>query len=427
MPSYTTNLNLYKYNTTTDGSATFNIDNALNNNWDTVDTEIKANQDDINALDTRLDTAETNITTLDSRTDTAESTLASHASRLIDAETDISDLQDNLISVETDLSNKLDKAGGTITGTLDANITNTENNVTYIATPKCGSYSYDGAITGAIKITLPQSWSATMIRFELDVFNYKNDGSYKILLGGFNSEYPSGWINCYSQVISSSTISDYSVRFGHDGTKCCAFIGELTTVWTYPKIKVKNFIGGHTNSEVAKWAENWNVEIVTEFPTTISVTKTNNFPLSSAAQKLITPRNIALTGDVTGNINFDGSANVSLTTTVADDSHLHDTRYYTKTQTDTNIATKQNKLVKTTHIIETTDFTLASGVYSVNITDTNATANTFVNLLFSSTDILNKVVSGTSTVESNAGYVALKMLKLPTEDITVTLIFSEVS
>lgn len=42
-----------------------------------------------------------------------------------------------------------------------------------------------------------------------------------------------------------------------------------------------------------------------------------------SASKLQTARTIALTGDVTGSVNFDGSGNVSITTTVADDSHNH--------------------------------------------------------------------------------------------------------
>ena len=44
---------------------------------------------------------------------------------------------------------------------------------------------------------------------------------------------------------------------------------------------------------------------------------------ASTATKLLTARNIALSGDVTGSINFDGSANVSIVATVADDSHNH--------------------------------------------------------------------------------------------------------
>lgn len=42
-----------------------------------------------------------------------------------------------------------------------------------------------------------------------------------------------------------------------------------------------------------------------------------------SASKLVSPRTISLTGDVTGSVSFDGSANVSMTTVVANDSHNH--------------------------------------------------------------------------------------------------------
>ena len=44
---------------------------------------------------------------------------------------------------------------------------------------------------------------------------------------------------------------------------------------------------------------------------------------AASATKLATARTISLTGDVTGSVSFDGSANVSIVTTVADDSHCH--------------------------------------------------------------------------------------------------------
>ena len=44
-----------------------------------------------------------------------------------------------------------------------------------------------------------------------------------------------------------------------------------------------------------------------------------------AATKLAAARTIALTGGVTGSVTFDGSANASITTTVANDSHTHST------------------------------------------------------------------------------------------------------
>lgn len=45
------------------------------------------------------------------------------------------------------------------------------------------------------------------------------------------------------------------------------------------------------------------------------------------AAALETARTISLSGDVSGSVSFDGSQNVSITTTVANDSHTHDTRY----------------------------------------------------------------------------------------------------
>ena len=44
---------------------------------------------------------------------------------------------------------------------------------------------------------------------------------------------------------------------------------------------------------------------------------------ATSANKLATARTISLAGDVTGSTSFDGSGNVSITTTVADDSHNH--------------------------------------------------------------------------------------------------------
>ena len=52
------------------------------------------------------------------------------------------------------------------------------------------------------------------------------------------------------------------------------------------------------------------------------------------ADRLTTARNISLTGDVTGSVSFDGSGNVSLLTVVGNDSHTHDGRYYTESESD---------------------------------------------------------------------------------------------
>lgn len=52
------------------------------------------------------------------------------------------------------------------------------------------------------------------------------------------------------------------------------------------------------------------------------------------ADKLTTARTISLTGDASGSTSFDGSGNVSINVTVGNDSHTHDSRYYTKSEAD---------------------------------------------------------------------------------------------
>lgn len=52
-----------------------------------------------------------------------------------------------------------------------------------------------------------------------------------------------------------------------------------------------------------------------------------NADTATAAEALSTPRNISLSGDVSGSVSFDGSTNVNITATVANDSHTHDTQY----------------------------------------------------------------------------------------------------
>lgn len=63
-----------------------------------------------------------------------------------------------------------------------------------------------------------------------------------------------------------------------------------------------------------------------------------NFSVNDAP-KWRTARTLSLTGDVSGSVSWDGSGNASITTTVANDSHNHDGRYYTEAQADSRFAT----------------------------------------------------------------------------------------
>lgn len=61
---------------------------------------------------------------------------------------------------------------------------------------------------------------------------------------------------------------------------------------------------------------------------------------ASTAATLATARNIALTGDVTGSANFNGSENINITATVADDSHNHSNYLNRSASIETDLDTK---------------------------------------------------------------------------------------
>ena len=87
---------------------------------------------------------------------------------------------------------------------------------------------------------------------------------------------------------------------------------------SYPVTSVNNLtgavsldytnVGAPSTSGANATGNNWNIGILGNSATTTS---------------LATSRNIALTGDATGNVNFDGTADVSISVSVVDDSHNH--------------------------------------------------------------------------------------------------------
>lgn len=71
-----------------------------------------------------------------------------------------------------------------------------------------------------------------------------------------------------------------------------------------------------------RWYTN-NANYIEFSGTTIKATLNGNASTSTTATKLKTARSIALSGDATGSISFDGSSNKTLTVVVKDDSHSH--------------------------------------------------------------------------------------------------------
>lgn len=189
--------------------------------------------------------------------------------------------------------------------------------------PKGAAYSSpSGSVTGALKITLPNGKTNTMMTLKISLYDYAMNESFELRVAGYN--HTSGWINTSATILSTKSDRQFKVRFGYDGAKCCILIGETTSVWAHPKLAVTEGTFGYSSFEETRWDDGWNIGVVQTLPT-IDKTHVTTFPYASGAEKLTHARTITLNGDLTGSASFDGSSNISISAAVKNDSHTHST------------------------------------------------------------------------------------------------------
>tara|TARA_R110000868_G_scaffold37447_10_gene132457 strand:- start:111 stop:3602 length:3492 start_codon:yes stop_codon:yes gene_type:complete len=173
--------------------------------------------------------------------------------------------------------------GGTLTGALNgtsAGFTQgVYNNINglRLLNPGGGSYVVQSStVTGAIKITLPVSWTDTMMRMTIKVYEYTTNESFTIICGGYTYSGNPTWVNTFAYIESSAKNDrNFTVRFGHDGTKCCVYIGELASSWSYPQVFVTEFEAGYNIYTASTWNNGWGVGFEASAFGTITRTETN--------------------------------------------------------------------------------------------------------------------------------------------------------
>ena len=231
-------------------------------------------------------------------------------------------------------------------------------------------YTSDSSdVTGIIKIILPASWSATMMGVEIDIYDYSKNAYSKVLVGGYN--YTSqAWYNTSVSILGNN---NYKVRLGYDGSKCCILLGSTTHVWHYPKVVVRNIMSGYTGYMALNGT--WNTSVITSETGLSSIVEpivNNQMTVGTSrscsgnaatASKWATARSISLTGAITGSVSLDGSSNVSLATTFAD--NVFDARYVKKSgDTMTGILTVNKSIIL---IQDWVKFNIAGrGLYNVS-------------------------------------------------------------
>ena len=195
---------------------------------------------------------------------------------------------------------------------------------TYIPRPR-GAHLVNTASsqTGAITIKLPSEASSKsdMLSFWVDIYDYAGGASGEsVSIYVYGYQYSSNlWTNTGAVVLSDRTDRDYTVRFGHNGTNHVVTIGETNSTWSYLQVSVRDFQAGYSSS-YTYYDTDWDISVETSLPSTVSQTSTDNYPVT---KQLKTARTIGLSGDLSGSASFDGSSNITITATVADDSHNH--------------------------------------------------------------------------------------------------------
>jgi predicted phage tail protein len=116
---------------------------------------------------------------------------------------------------------------------------------------------------GAIWIILPVGWNYSMLRFDLEVFEYLTGAVQTYSIAGYNYDEGNGnqyWVNA-SATYSGDPARVRPVAFGRDTAtgRPMIGIGTFAGSWSYPKVKVSNVVIGHSGHADAAWNNNWSM------------------------------------------------------------------------------------------------------------------------------------------------------------------------
>jgi len=114
---------------------------------------------------------------------------------------------------------------------------------------------------------------------------------------------------------------------------------ETNDVWTVGSLPISSEGGFYGNASSADQLSTARTLSLTGDATgSVSWDLSGDASLEASILKWTTARTLSLTGDATGSVSIDGSQDVSIGVTVTNDSHSHDTQYYTETESDNRFA-----------------------------------------------------------------------------------------
>lgn len=145
-----------------------------------------------------------------------------------------------------------------------------EGGVLNVARPVGAQFSGGSGTVGAFKISLPMLNTSTMIKFNLNVYDYVTGRSSTFIISGYAYQAQLGapWYNTSAQYIGPRERS-LPVRFGHDGVKLCIWVGDPGTVSQYPQVVVTDFSGGYADQDPSTWNDGWSITMDTNPSTNV--------------------------------------------------------------------------------------------------------------------------------------------------------------
>ena len=177
------------------------------------------------------------------------------------------------------------------------------NEAVRVYAPGGASASWDGGITGAFRIKLPQRANNTMWSMTVRIYNYSTNQVSEYTMGNYS--YDQGGYNASAHFIGAASAPVYNVRFGNQDGVDCVWIGETSSGWSYPVVSVIDFQGGFRGGNASTWDDGWNITYVTSFGTVATTiypsVKFGNVNANDISAASVSASNVYASSDVRGN------------------------------------------------------------------------------------------------------------------------------
>lgn len=123
------------------------------------------------------------------------------------------------------------------------------------------AFAANGPTTGAIKFTLPEAWSDTMLRAAINGFD-ATGGRFEVQLGGLNDSAGPGWLVPTARIHGTAPFHEIRLGFQANASRTVLLLGDTATVWDSPAIHVAEVTAASAN--MAGWGSNWSSSLVTD-------------------------------------------------------------------------------------------------------------------------------------------------------------------